>query len=198
MKRDFLESLGLETQTINSIMAVHGQTVNSLNQQVSDLEKEKEQLNAHLSQRDEQLESLKSVNADDLQNQIKALQDENENLKTQHEADLIEQKRTHKLEMLANTIGVVDDAKEFVMYKLNDLKFEEGELVGAEEAVKQLKESNPSLFKAEETGKPKWSTGGMSTVGEATKKTKEEILQVKDPIERQRLIEENMDLFQKK
>lgn len=195
MKRDDLRALNLEDATVNAIMALHGQTANTMNEQINTLTTEKEQLEAQITQRDTQLEQLKTVDAEDLKAQIDAQKAENDTLKTEHEQAIVEQKRQHKIELLATGIGAQD--VEYITAKLQDLTLEGDELVGADEKVAQLKEAHPLLFEAKEEVKKikPWSQGGVSTTQGATYASAKDIMAIEDRRTRQQAIAENPDLF---
>lgn len=194
MNRDFLESLGLSKDQIDSVMAKHGSTVNSLQDDIRTLEKSKEQLEEQNKQHSDQLEELKgSEKDDDLKARIQELQDENEQLKEQHDTDLSEQQRQSKIEIAVAKLGTKDD--EYIKAKLNDLELKDGELNGFDDRINELKEAHPLLFESSEPAKPaKWSQGGISTNTTGTL-TREQIMQEPDRATRQQLIRENKDLF---
>lgn len=193
MKREFLLGLGLESDVVNQVMAVHGSEINTLTDKLNGLEATNKQLEEQINQRDTQLEELKNNNADDLKKRIDELQADNAKLKEQHASELQENARQHKIEMLASSLSDKEDVREFAKFKLQDLQMENGELVGSEDAINQLKEANPSLF-VTQGEKPKWSQGKVSTVGE-TVMSKEDILNIKDKTERQKMIAQHANLF---
>lgn len=193
MKREFLLGLGIENDVVNQVMAVHGSEINTLTDKLNGLEATNKQLEEQINQRDTQLEELKNNNADDLKKRIDELQADNAKLKEQHANELQENARQHKIEMLASSLSDKEDVREFAKFKLQDLQMENGELVGSDDAINQLKEANPSLFVVQGE-KPKWSQGKVSTVGE-TVMSKEDILSIKDKTERQRMIAQHANLF---
>ncbi|MCW6681605.1 phage scaffolding protein [Aerococcaceae bacterium NML160702] len=193
MKREFLQGLGLEADVIKQIMAVHGSEINELTGKVTALEDDKADLERQVAQKDKQLAKFDSGEVEDLQSQI-------EMLKQEHANEIEALKREHLLEVLASTAGVTDDAKEFVLFKLKDVEMTDGKLVGADEIISGLKETNPSLFTQEakttvaQDTKPKWSNGGVSTVNNGSLSVKD-IMAIEDATERQKAIQDNMHLF---
>ena len=92
-------------------------------------------------------------------------------------------------------------AKKAVMAEIKEagLKLKDGKILGLSDLMEQIKESDASAFvdaevdknKARFTNTQKQQPGGGAT------KTKEEIMAIKDPVERQKAIKENFGLFQK-
>lgn len=76
MKREFLKGLGLSDDQVNSIMSEHGKDVNGFNEQINSLTAEKNGLQSQLTERDDQLKSLKSQvkDSDELTNKITELE----------------------------------------------------------------------------------------------------------------------------
>jgi septal ring factor EnvC (AmiA/AmiB activator) len=198
MNRKFLEELGLEKETINAIMARHGSAVNELQDSVQSLEKEKEQLEERIKQHEAQLDELESNSGDnELKKQIEELKAANEQLKEEKATELAEMQHQHKISLVVKDLGAKDE--EFIAAKLNDLELKDGELVGLDDRVTELKEKHPLLFDDVQPEQPKqpkkWSQGGLNTVSNSGL-TKAEIMQEKDANKRQRLIQENKELFQ--
>lgn len=195
MNREYLESLGLETDVINQIMKEHGKTVNPLKDSVSSLEKEKTQLEERVTKHEDQLDELKKGDDTDLSKQITDLQSENKTLKETHETELAEQKRNHAIQLAVKDLGTADDV--YISEKLSGLELKDGELVGFDEKVEELKEKHPALFDSAEPVKPKkWSQGNSTTNSGAL--TREDIMKETDPNKRQELIRENRELFTKR
>src|SRR5690625_8002826 len=90
-------------------MKAHGKSVNELKGQVDELESLKaqnEDLNKQLTERDEQLEELKKIDAEGLQAKIDELQQANEQTKTEYEEKLQQQAFEHKLHDVLKDSGV--------------------------------------------------------------------------------------------
>ncbi|MVN68859.1 scaffolding protein, partial [Listeria monocytogenes] len=60
MERDFLKELGLEKETIDSIMAEHGKSIQNEKDKVTSAEAERDGLKSQLAQRDDDIEALKT------------------------------------------------------------------------------------------------------------------------------------------
>src|SRR5690625_1025539 len=82
-------------------MKAHGKSVNELKGQVNELESLKaqnEDLTNQLTERDEQLEELKKIDAEGLQAKIDELQQQNEATKAEYEEKLQQQAFDHALD----------------------------------------------------------------------------------------------------
>ncbi|MVN68858.1 scaffolding protein, partial [Listeria monocytogenes] len=60
MERDFLKELGLEKETIDSIMVEHGKSIQNEKDKVTSAEAERDGLKSQLAQRDDDIEALKT------------------------------------------------------------------------------------------------------------------------------------------
>src|SRR5690625_4480499 len=101
MKREFLEELKLEKETIDSIMKEHGKTLNEIKEKAEKADELKTQIEDYkqqISERDTQLEELKKVDAEGLQAKIDELQQQNETTKTEYEEKLQQQAFDHALD----------------------------------------------------------------------------------------------------
>ena len=92
-------------------------------------------------------------------------------------------------------------AKKAVMAEIKEagLKLKDGKILGLSDLVAQIKESDASAFVDIEVDKNKarFTDTSKTKPGEGKTKTKEEIMAIKDPVERQKAIKENFGLFQK-
>ena len=194
MKREELQELGLESSQINAVMGMHGSVVNDLNDQVRTLEKESEQLKEQNQSYADEVESLKENSSDDeLKAKLDDLEKQQKSLQQEHQRELNDLNRKHKIQLAVKSLGVKDE--EYVTDKLSDLELKDGELVNFEERTNELKEKHPLLFEDDEPKQAKkWSQGGTSTINQSPMSISE-IMKVKDPNERQKLIAENRDKF---
>jgi myosin heavy subunit len=148
MKREFLTELGLETEQVNKIMAEHGKTVNSLKDEADKAKEEAEEFKSQLSDRDKQLKDLskKADGNEDLQEQIKKLQKDNEKVKGDYEQKLAEKTFDFSLEKaLANAKAKNPRAVKALLDR-EAIKLDGDKLLGLEEQLKSLQESDGYLF----------------------------------------------------
>ena len=177
MKRDFLTKLELDTETINQIMAEHGRTVTALN------DSHKEALDAakaDVAEKDTKLRELES----DLET-LESLKVELEETK-QQVTDTATELKVTKVERALIEAGAKD--LEYAKFKLGDVEVDD-----LESAIEELKEKIPVQFQASEI-KPA-NNGKLEPPKDRPRKTKDEILAIKNDEERIKEIANNKDLF---
>lgn len=203
MKRDFLTELGLESEQVDKIMKEHGKAVNALKddaEKVTDLEKQIEDLNNQIKDRDKQLKDLeKSAQGnEDLQQQIKDLQKANDDTKKEYEEKLNQQRKESKLELALKDAKAKNPKAVKALLDADVIKLDGDKLLGLEEQLNALKDSDGYLFGSEEDDK---KLNGRSPVpsnnggGEPTKNpfSKEHF----NLTEQARLMKEDPELYQK-
>lgn len=110
-----------------------------------------ESLRDQIDQREDQLEQLKkdSQATDELRDQIESLQDKNEQLKKDFEQQMEEKtKKTEVRVALANKARNVDAVEGLL--DMDEIEVKDGEeIVGLDEQIEELQESDPYLFNQE-------------------------------------------------
>src|SRR5699024_9366356 len=186
MKRKDLEALGLEDEAIEKIMSLHGQTVNGLNSQITDLKDQ-------ITQRDEDLEQLQADNEgnQELSNKLTALQAEYDELKAKSNENIENIKRDSLVEIAIRDAQARNPKLLKGALDLDKIEVTDGKLVGLDEQIESLKQSDGYLFNL-----------GMQTTGYTPLKgqnqppmTKDEIMKIADKKERQQAIANNLELF---
>ena len=161
MDRKFLQGLkveglenGLPKSVIDEIMAEYGQDFKQKDEQIETLTTEKEGIKKQLEVANNQIQSFKDVNVEDLNNQIKEWEDkynqDTENLKN----ELSKKDYDYKLKDLTNGLKFSSNgAKRAFLEDLKEkgLEFnEEGVLVGFDDFKKSYEETDPDAFYQEE------------------------------------------------
>ena len=153
MKRDLLKEHGFSEEQINLVMAENGKDVNALNDKINGLTSERDGLQKQIDDRDEQLTTLKKSAKDneELQSQIKQLQDENKTAKQNYQDQLAKQNKSFKIE------GALRDAKakniKTVLPLIDTEKVsvnDDGSLNGLSEQLDAVKKDNSFLFEADQ------------------------------------------------
>lgn len=175
MNREFLESLGLEKETIDKVMAEHGKTVNSTKQEVDTLTTQCDNLQSQLDDRDKDLKELKKQANDnkELQQKYEDLEEKYEDEKKLYESTLKEERLNSAIKL-----SVADKAHDadMVLGQINKEKLvigEDGKVVGLDEQIESLKESKSFLFKSEKQdgNGPQIVSGGNPNGGSDTTKS---------------------------
>ncbi len=136
MKREFLKELGLADDVIDKIMAEHGKTVNSMK---DELEKAKE---------------LEKQDAEGLQAKIKELQEANERAEKEWQEKLQKQTFDFALERALVAAKARNPKAVKALLDLENIKLDGEKLLGLEDQLKKLKESDSYLFEEEKKGQP--------------------------------------------
>ncbi|WP_353419233.1 phage scaffolding protein (plasmid) [Staphylococcus delphini] len=153
---------------------------------LNDKNEEIKELNAELEKRNDQITELQKSVGDnqELQNKLKEYEDSN----AKHADEM------NKLKLnTAIKLAVAKDANDAndVLTLLNKDNLElkdDGSVQGLDDAVKALREAKPYLFGASKKGKTPFEGG-------QPKLTREDIMSIQDPAQRQKAIKENMNLF---
>jgi chromosome segregation ATPase len=196
MKREFLTDLGLEAEQVNKIMAEHGKTVNSLKDEADKAKDDADELKSQLSDRDKQLKDLskKAEGNEDLQAQIKQLQDDNKKVKDDYEQKLTEKTFDYSLDKaLADAKAKNPKAVKALLNK-ETIKLDGDKLLGLEEQLKTLQESDGYLFGEEQPAGLKGRQAHPPGQKPATGVTKEQFAQM-GYSDRVQLFNDNPDLY---
>lgn len=139
MKREYLKGLGLEDSVIDGIMAEHGRTVSDLNNQLG-AERNK------VTERDNQIDTLKSSggDAEALKKQVETLQQENQAKDAQLAKTTIDNQ-------VANTLrdaGAVNvTAVRALLAEQGELALDkDGKVAGLDDMLNKVKEANAWAF----------------------------------------------------
>ena len=133
MNREFLESLGLEKEAINSIMAEHGKAVQAAKSELEDAHTTTEALQEQLKEREaviKELEegSISSEELDKVQNQ------------------LIEQRKEMEIRLGITKAGARNEKAVMALLDTEAIQVEGDGVKGIEEQIKKLQESDAYLF----------------------------------------------------
>ena len=133
MNREFLESLGLEKEAINSIMAEHGKAVQAAKSELEDAHTTTETLQEQLKEREaviKELEedSISSEELDKVQNQ------------------LIEQRKEMEIRLGITKAGARNEKAVMALLDTEAIQVEGDGVKGIEEQIKKLQESDAYLF----------------------------------------------------
>lgn len=166
MDRKFLEGLGLEKETIDKVMVEHGKSLNDYKEKADKhdgLVTQIGDLTDQLKERDGQLEELKKVDADALKQRIVDLQTENENNANEYQEKIDKQAKDFAIESYLRDQKARNPKAVKALLDLESITLKDDKLIGIDEQVTPLKESDDYLFKQEEqqqTKSPNILVGG--------------------------------------
>lgn len=164
MNREELKELGLTDEQIEAVMKSHGSVVNATKEQLETVTTERDSLAEQITERDTQLEELRKVDAEGLQAKIDELQQANEATKTEYEEKLHGQAFDFKLQEALTGAKVRNPKALKALLELESVKLDGEKLLGLDDQLEALKESDAYLFEVEEQqqeepGKPQFLGG---------------------------------------
>lgn len=146
MKTEFLKGLGLEQEVIDKIMAENGKDIEKHKVEAETAKASVTQLTTQLTERDTQLEALKKVDAEGLQAKITELQAANTEAQKKHEADIKAERLNFALESRLIKEGAVNTKAVRALLDASKVSLDGENLVGLDEQLKALKESEKWAF----------------------------------------------------
>lgn len=148
MKREDLKKLGLEDEAIESVMKLHGQTVNGLQEQVNTLQASEANLKSQNVKHEKDLKTLQKDNGDNetLKQTIKDLQKQNADAKAEYEQQLVGMQRDSAIEKALATSGAKNTKAVKALLDADKIVFKDGELSGLAEQLEAYKQSDPYMF----------------------------------------------------
>ncbi len=193
MNREFLREQGLTDEQVEAVIQEHGKVVNDTKGKLDTVTTDRDSLKEQLADRDTQLEELKKVDAEGLQAKIDELQQVNETTKTEYEAKLQAQAFEFTLEKALSTAGAKNAKAVKALLDTENIKLDGETLLGLDDQLKALQESDPYLFGEDEPPglkgrKP--NEGGTNTQGIKNPFSKEHF----NLTEQAKLLKENPDL----
>ncbi|MBG9548341.1 phage scaffolding protein [Cytobacillus firmus] len=155
MNREFLKNLGIEETLIDSIMAEHGKTVQSLQAKNTDLTTNLDDLKKQMDQRDKDLKELKkqAEGSEELQKKLDDLQKQYDTEKAAYAQKLKDMQLTSALKL---TLAADVHDTDLVATLLDKSKIELDEngniKAGLKEQLEALRESKAFLFVPKQEG----------------------------------------------
>ena len=145
MKREYLEKLGLDKETIDKIMAENGKDIEAEKSKVTTKEQELETVRDNLSKANETIESYKGMNIDEIQKSA-------EDWKTKYEGmeqELTKVKNNARLEKEIAGFNTIDSDVLLKLINQEDLVYKDDKIHGLEDQIAKIKEGKPYLFQEE-------------------------------------------------
>lgn len=154
MKKEDLVALGLDETQVNEVFKMRGLEIEASKEVVANLEAEKqaaEEAKVALESKITELEE-NSITAEDLEavkTEKAALETELAELAGKHESQLNEIVYNHKLEGALKDSGARDLKLVKTVLNQEELKFEDGNIIGLDEQLSRVKENYDFLFASE-------------------------------------------------
>lgn len=198
LTRKFLSALGIEADKVDEIINAHAETVDALKEERDKFREEAEANETDhkkMADLEKEVATLKESNKDSYKVKYDALKEEFSDYKKGIENEKTKATKTDAFRALLKEIGISEKRIDSVV-KVSDIDGikldKDGNIDGADDLKKSLTtEWEDFIVKEQEMG-AKTST---PPAGEGPKKTKDEILAIRDTAERQAAMLENKDLF---
>lgn len=156
MKRDQLKELGLTDEQINSVMGLHGQTVNELNSKVVKAEQKRDQFKEQLDSNQIELDALKksAKGNEELTQQLADLQSKFDEAKQESEKKLADQQKDFAIKLALKETDALDEDIILQLLDKDAIKVTDDGLEGFKEQLDVLKENKNFLFQDKEITPP--------------------------------------------
>lgn len=145
MKREYLEKLGLDKETIDKIMAENGKDIEAEKSKVTAKEQELETVRDNLTKANETIESYKGMNIEEVQKSAADWKTKYEGM----EQELTKVKNNARLEKEVAGFNTIDSDVLLKLINQEDLVYKDDKIHGLEDQIVKIKEGKPYLFKEE-------------------------------------------------
>lgn len=162
MKREFLEGLGLESETIESIMKEYGTSVSKLNTDLANSKNEVQTLKTQIDDANKEIQSYKDMDIDSIKKSAEDWETKYNNLVQEQEEARNKSIRDERTNAFFNDVKFASEsAKAGVIAEFNrkDFKYDEEskKFLGASEWLEDLKTKDTGAFLSD-VANPKFTT----------------------------------------
>ena len=207
---EILKSNGIEVpedkvSTINKAVAENYKTVSEVEKKTSKLESERDSWKERAENAEETLKGFEGKDFDTITKERDEWKKKAEDAEKEYSAKEAEREKQELLkEAFAEIEFTSESAKKAIMAQTSEnVSVKNGKLIGFNDLLEDAKKNDASAFvdKAQqnlEQNKARFTTSMNNQNGNNNGNlTKKDIMAIKDPVERQQKIAENMSLFQK-
>ena len=160
MKREFLETLGLDKETVTKVMAEHGKTIEQQKGLTTAAEKDRDNYKGQLDTVTAQLKTFDGVDVAKLKDNIQTLQGDLATQQSKYAAELADRDFTDLINAEITVAKGKNPKAIMALLGIDDLKASKNQKEDAAAAIKALRESDGYLF-----DDPKRQTRVLSTGG---------------------------------
>lgn len=170
MKRDFLKGLELSDELIDKIMAEHGKSVEryksgetqiqTLNQQIDDLK-------GQLGEANKQIKEFRDMDIDGIRKTAENWEAKAKQAEKDSETKIQKMQFDHALEKALAGAKAKNSKTVQALLNMDELKLENGVIVGLDKQLEGIKKENDYLFDVPES-KPQFTTKQQITGGESS------------------------------
>lgn len=171
MERKFLEGLELEggvklsKEIIDKIMDENGKDINKAKGDLEDVQGELKKAKETIKERDKQLEGLKDVDVEKLNDTIETLKEENKEAAKKHEQELKDIKLTNAIKLAIAGKVFDEDMAASLFDKSKLVLTDDGKVAGLNEQLESIKKDKSFLFKTDKVDTHYDPNGGGAPTG---------------------------------
>lgn len=165
MKKEELIKLGIDDETAKKILEINGADIENAKTKASEpykdyetLKSKNEDLASQLETANKQIEDFKGMDIESIKKSAEQYKEQYENAKTESEKKLAEIERNHAIELYASNPELKFSSKAaktaFIseLRKNENVKFDSGKLLCADDVLKTYREEDPAAFAVEKEG----------------------------------------------
>lgn len=205
MKTEDLLEKGLTQEQVNFVMSENGKDLKKLQKEVDNLTTERDNFKERAETAEETLKGFEGKDFDTITKERDEWKKKAEDAEKEYFAKEAEREKQELLkEAFAEIDFTSESAKKAIMAHIAEgVSVKNGKLIGFNDLLEDVKKSDASAFVNKEQqnleqNKARFTTSmNNQNGGGAGNLTKKDIMAIKDPVERQQKIAENMSLFQK-
>lgn len=177
MERDFLKKLDIDPDAIDKVMAQYGKDVQGYKDEAEQAKSSAEELKKQLSDRDIQIKDFKKSAGDnqELQSKLDDALAKNKEQAKQYDEKIAGIKKDNAISNALRDAGAKNSKAVSALMDLEKVSLDDnGNLIGIDDQIKNLKKSDSYLFKQAEDSakpKPKFTFSGNATDGTDKKQT---------------------------
>ena len=207
---EILKSNGIEVPedkvaSINKAVSENYKTVSEFDKKVSKLENERDSYKDRAESAEETLKGFDGKNLDEITRERDEWKQKAENAEKDYTAKMAEHEKQELLkEAFADIEFTSESAKKAIMAQISEnVSVKNGKLIGFNDLLEDAKKNDASAFVDKEQqnleqNKAKFTTPmNNQSGGNNGTLTKKDIMAIKDPVERQAAITQNIELFRK-
>lgn len=195
LTRKFLSALGIEADKVDEIINAHAETVDALKEQRDSYKADAEKVPALTKELEELKAEIKDDNSGELQKKYDDLKAEYDKYKDEVKAKETQESKSKAYKAILKEANVSEKRIDAIL-KITDLSTieldKDGNIKNHDDVIKSVQDEYSEFIQTTGT---KGANPATPPAGTGSKKTKEEILAIKDTAERQQAMLENKDLF---
>lgn len=205
---DILKDHGVDVpadqlENINKVVAENYKTVAEYDKKVAKLESERDAQKERADTAEATLKSFDGIDPAKIKDQLDDYQRRAENAEKDYAAKLEQRDFSDALDKEMASIKFSSAAAEKSIradVEAAGLKLKDGKILGFADLINQLRASDAEAFAADDSGTPpaRFTSPGANLPGNGSAITKKQIMEIKDPVERQAKIREHLQFFERK